>query len=96
VTVVNFSGGGIREVQITAANLASLKETLQALTALRELDFAVTNIGDKGLEQLQELTRLQDLDLRNTKITDAGLSYLEGLTNLRRLDLEEKRRALSI
>jgi hypothetical protein len=64
---------------------------LRAISRLRELVLAGTDVSDAGLELLPTDDRLEWLDLEKTKITDAGLVRLGEMQGLRHLSVENTR-----
>ena len=77
----------LADLEVGDARLQHLKENLDGLPRLQELDLGHTKVSDAGLKLLEGLARLQQLDLEGTKVGDAGLAHLKGLTQLQRLNL---------
>lgn len=62
---------------------------LVALSTLKVLSLAKTDIGDKAVEQLPKLANLQVLYLLGTPITDDSLTALAQMKSLKELYLQE-------
>ena len=77
----------LADLEVGDARLQHLKEHLDGLPQLQELDLGHTKVSDAGLQLLEGLARLQELDLEGTKVGNAGLAHLKGLTQLQRLNL---------
>ena len=62
-------------------------EHVEALTDIKELDLASTQVTNAGLKHLKGLGKLERLYLDHTEVTDGGLEQLNGLANLEHLSL---------
>jgi hypothetical protein len=60
---------------------------LAAITSLRALSLAETDVTEAGTQHLKGLTNLQSLAIMRSPVTDEALKHLEGLTNLVSLNL---------
>ncbi|WP_372368779.1 hypothetical protein [Candidatus Uabimicrobium sp. HlEnr_7] len=68
--------------------LISVISHLKTFPELTVLDFADSNITDKGVELLSSFVKLEELCLSSTRITDKSLKTLGQFTNLRELYLD--------
>jgi hypothetical protein len=68
------------------SDLPRLKDALEALPRLKEVDMCAINFRDADLACFEELTQIETLDLMaSTEITDAGLTHFKRLTALKYL-----------
>jgi hypothetical protein len=72
--------------ETTDDDLARIKERLEDLRSLRNVDLATCRgVSDRGLAQLRHINRLQSLDLRKTSVTSSGLAALSDMSELEQL-----------
>jgi hypothetical protein len=77
----------VRMVPTDDGAIESVKDVLQDLPHLKELQISASFLSDRSMRYIADLKPLETLELSDVQATDAGLLSLKGLMALRHLEL---------